>query len=256
MLGTNRRGRYITLNQILVDSLVVHLRQIAGTPNATHMPFDALMASSILERIATIARSVEKNDPQVSIQLLRAKDLLFYTNQFGQAMLNPYALGEVIFGLDYIVSKQSPGKSDSFMENELWSYVHPLILKSSKTLYLNGHYANAAEDAFIEINDRVKRLFAIVRPGENVPDGEAAMTTVFSAKNPLVEFCDLGTTTGLSKQKGYMQMLAGAMSALRNPKAHSNAETINDQEAYRRLVTASMLMYAIDEAVQYSGIAE
>lgn len=82
------------------------------------------------------------------------------------------------------------------------------------------------------------------------------MTTVFSANGPLVEFCDRSTTTGQNKQKGFMQILAGAMSALRNPKAHSNTEVLSAEEAYRRLATASMLMYAIDDAVKYSKIKE
>lgn len=82
------------------------------------------------------------------------------------------------------------------------------------------------------------------------------MTTVFSSNNPLVEFCDRKTTTGQNKQKGYMQMLAGAMSALRNPKAHSNTEKLSEEEAFRRLATASMLMYAIDDAVKHSMIKE
>lgn len=51
-------------------------------------------------------------------------------------------------------------------------------------------------------------------------------------------------------------MLAGAMSALRNPKAHSNAEIISADESYRRLVSASMLMYAIDDSLNYSMIQE
>ena len=53
-----------------------------------------------------------------------------------------------------------------------------------------------------------------------------------------------------------MQMLAGAISALRNPKAHSNTEVLSAKESYRRLATASMLMYAIDDAVKYSRIKE
>ena len=131
-----------------------------------------------------------------------------------------------------------------------------MIQKSSKKLFEDGHFANAAEDAFIEINDRAKKLFSIVKPNVPVPDGEAAMTTVFSSNNPLIEFCDRSTTTGQNKQKGFMQMLAGAMSALRNPKAHSNAEQISEEEAFRRLATASMLMYAIDDAVKHSRIKE
>ena len=86
-------------------------------------------------------------------------------------------------------------------------------------------------------------------------DGQAAMNTVFSDKTPLVEFCDRSTETGNNIQKGYMQMLAGAMSALRNPKAHANI-TITKDDAMRRLMFASMLMYKIDEAVKYSKITE
>lgn len=43
-------------------------------------------------------------------------------------------------------------------------------------------------------------------------------------------------------------MTAGAMSALRNPKAHSNDEVLTAEEALRRLMFASMLMYKLDEA--------
>lgn len=126
----------------------------------------------------------------------------------------------------------------------------------SQNLFEDGHYANAAEDAFVEINDRVKKLFMKVNPtAPKVPDGYTAMNMVFSDNAPLLEFCDRSTETGSNIQKGYMQMLAGAMSALRNPKAHANI-TITKDDAMRRLMFASMLMYKIDEAVKYSGIME
>ena len=87
------------------------------------------------------------------------------------------------------------------------------------------------------------------------PDGHTAMSMVFSDNAPLLEFCDRSTETGNNIQKGYMQMLAGAMSALRNPKAHANI-TITKDDAMRRLMFASMLMYKIDEAIDYSEIQE
>lgn len=133
--------------------------------------------------------------------------------------------------------------------------IHPRIAHVSKKLYFDGSYANAACDAFIEINDRVKRIFQVIRPGENVPDGDAAMKRVFSINNPLVEFCDRSTDSGANTQKGFMEMLAGAMSALCNPKAHANIQ-IGQEDAMRRLIFASMLMYKIDEAVLYSKIIE
>ena len=51
-------------------------------------------------------------------------------------------------------------------------------------------------------------------------------------------------------------MLAISASALRNPKAHSNDVVISKEEAMRRLMYASMLMYKIDEGVKYSNITE
>ena len=237
-----------------INQLSGRLRQIAGTPNVLSMQFSAV--AGIRESIITIANECKADDPQIARQLLAAKDILFAVNQFGQAFINPYAIGEILFGLDYLAAKGQAPSAEKQTTAEIWSYIHPLIQKSSKKLFEDGHFANAAEDAFIEINARVKNLFSIVNPGSKVPDGDTAMTTVFSTNNPLIEFCDRSTETGYNKQKGYMQMLAGAMSALRNPKAHSNSEILSAEEAYRRLTTASMLMYAIDDALKYSKIKE
>ena len=239
-----------------INQLSGRLRQIAGTPNVLNMQFTAVDVAGIRESLITIANECKADDPQIARQLLAAKDILFAVNQYGQTFINPYAVGEILFGLDYLLAKGQEQPAEKQSTSDLWFYIHPLIQKSSKKLFEDGHFANAAEDAFIEINDRTKKLFSIVKPNDPVPDGEAAMTTVFSSNNPLVEFCDRRTTTGQNRQKGYMQMLAGAMSALRNPKAHSNTEQLTAEESYRRLATASMLMYAIDDAIQYSGIKE
>jgi len=51
-------------------------------------------------------------------------------------------------------------------------------------------------------------------------------------------------------------MAQGAISALRNPKSHSNSEIISAEEAMRRLMFANMIMYQIDEAIAYSNIME
>jgi len=250
-LNKNNELNANTLNRILNK-----FNQYANQINTNLIPISAFDMSRMRDDIQTIAKAAEQDEPSISAQLMWARDTLFIQSNQGQAFINPIVLGEVIFGLDYFVNKKQNQGNKPKVEDEKWQYIHPMIQKASKQLYLDGHYANAAEDAFIEINDRVKKLFMIVKPGCKVPDGESAMTTVFSSNNPLITFCDQSTETGVNKQKGYMQMLAGAMSALRNPKAHSNNEIITAEEAYRRLATASMLMYAIDEAVKYSGINE
>jgi len=238
-----------------INQLSGQLRQIAGTPNVLSMQFSAVDVADIRESIITIADECKTDDPQIARQLLAAKDILFAVNQFGQTFINPYAIGEILFGLDYLSAKGQEPSAEGQANVDLWVYIHPLIQKSSKKLYEDGHFANAAEDAFIEINDRVKKLFALIKPGDKIPDGDTAMTTVFSVNNPMLKVCDMSTETGINEQKGLMLMLQGAMSALRNPKAHSNI-TISKDDAIRRLMYASMLMYKIDEAVQFSDVKE
>lgn len=104
-----------------------------------------------------------------------------------------------------------------------------------------------SEDAFIEINSRVKKLYTIINPeSDRIPDGVEAMNTVFSANKPMIRLADNTTDIGKNIQKGYMQMFVGAISALRNPKAHENIR-LDREECKKRLVFASMLMDKLDE---------
>ena len=234
----------------LIRDTASKLRQFLNNRVLLNSPIHVAYVVSLRDSLAAISDGAAKMDPQLAQKLNSVKTQLFFATPTGQTYINPVVLGEAIFALEYLDSQTQ------YELNYLWFCFHPLILRASKKLYEDGHFANAAEDAFIEINERVKKLFAIIKPGDKVPDGDTAMTTVFSTNKPLIEFCDRSTETGYNKQKGYMEMLAGTMSALRNPKAHSNAETISADESYRRLATASMLMYAIDDAVKYSGIQE
>ena len=52
-----------------------------------------------------------------------------------------------------------------------------------------------------------------------------------------------------------MQIFAGAMQGIRNPKAHENLY-IQKDAAIKRLILASLLMDKVDEAVQNTGIEE
>lgn len=143
-------------------------------------------------------------------------------------------------------------------ENEpLLEYIHPQIAKVSKKLYFENNFGNASENAFKEIASRVRKLFVKIKPNIQPPSNDnPLMTTVFSDNNPMIEFCDRSDISGKNIQLGYMLMLAGAMSALRNPHAHSNDEDVTKEDCCRLLMFASMLMYKIDEAIQFSQIIE
>ena len=222
------------------------LINIANNPNCMTVPVAPPDIQNIKNGLIKISHDIERKFPYFSQELFGMKDHMFV----GCGTINPVVFGQAI---EILKSLQ---QADNTKEAGAWELIHPKIAVVSQKLFEDGHYANAAEDAFVEINDRVKKLFMKVNPtATKVPDGQAAMNTVFSDNAPLVEFCDRSTETGSNIQRGYMQMLAGAMSALRNPKAHANI-TITKADAMRHLMFASMLMYKIDEAVNYSGIEE
>lgn len=236
-----------------LNELCCQMRYLAGRPNAVNIQISTTEITNIRESLLLIATDIEHSQPLFHSQLMGIKDVLFVETHLNWTtscfFINPVAFGQGIAVLDILLAQNLGKQSD-------WCYlIHPRIAQVSKKLYLDGSYANAACDAFIEVNDRVKRLFRVIKPGEKVPDGDAAMKMVFSVNAPLVEFCDRSNDSGINTQKGFMEMLAGAMSALRNPKAHANI-TIGREDAMRRLIFASMLMYKIDEAVLYSNITE
>lgn len=222
------------------------LARMSNDPNWTAIPVNQMDITSIRNDLIRISQIIATEYPYFSSELFALKDYLF----IGYGCFDPQVYGQVMAIFKAIINDMNnPSQS-------IWGLIHPQIVSVSKQLFLDGHYANAAEDAFIEINDRVKKLFKIVNPtAARVPDGDTAMTTVFSLNTPLVKVCDTSTESGQNEQKGLMFMLQGAMSALRNPKAHANIK-ITAEDAMRRLMFASMLMYKIDDAVQFSGLQE
>ena len=229
-----------------IRALLNWMDSLGRRPDWAMVQISNMDITCIKNDIIRISENIKSEQPYFSDELFRLKDMLF----IGFGTVNPPIYGQIFAILKALLNGTQKPKED------LWDHIHPLIIKSSKSLFQTGHYANAAADAFIEINDRIKKIYKLINPSAiKVPDGDTAMTTVFSPNNPMLKVCDTSTDSGLNEQKGLMLMLQGAMSALRNPKAHANI-IIAEEDAVRRLVFASMLMYKIDEAVKYSGIIE
>lgn len=220
------------------------------------MPFNIIPAYDVAkasEAITIIVKDTQLLSPIISEKLNQAKDYLFRYNIDGTVNPNPVVMGQILGYLNIILEDEQTKQSEE------WKCIHPLILQSSQKLYSEGNYAEAAVNAFIEINDRVKKLYQIKRPNDTeIPDNVDAMNKVFSEKNAIIEICDRTTETGRNIHNGTRFMLVGAISALRNPKSHSNDEraTVTKEEAMRRLMFASLLMYKIDDAVKFSGVTE
>jgi len=212
-------------------------QNLASRPNWTAVPVSQMDIVNIKNGLIRISQDIEKEFPFFSKELFAQKDALF----IGWGTLNPLVFGQVTEILKALQQMKTP------VQDEKWELVHPKIIKVSRKLFDDGHYSNAACDAFIEINDRVKNIYKTHRPEiTELPDGQSLMNKVFADKDPVLQVCDLSDETGKNVQAGTRFLLAGAMSALRNPKAHANI-TITAEDAMRRIMFASMLMYTLDE---------
>ena len=127
---------------------------------------------------------------------------------------------------------------------DVCKYLHPDIAKVSESRMKVGQYADSVESAFKKLCNAVKDK---ARPRlKKELDGQPLMQHVFSRDKPiLIVEEDLERQTNRDTQQGYMMMFSGAMSAIRNPKAHENM-TISKDDAMRKLMFASMLMYKLD----------
>lgn len=139
---------------------------------------------------------------------------------------------------------QSPDSADSD-DLSIWRLIHPKIAEVARERFENGYYADAAETAFKAVNTRVKGIWKTA--GEAEKDGKNLMLSAFSVNRPVIRLDDLSTQSGKDIQEGYMHIFAGAMQAIRNPKAHEII-TISSERAMHFLVLASLLMSKLDEA--------
>jgi len=113
------------------------------------------------------------------------------------------------------------------------------IRRVSEKLFKDGHYADSILAAFKELNDQVKQEYLKHR-GEEL-DGADLMRKAFSPNNPVFVLADQSSETGANVQQGFMELFAGSMIGIRNPRAHENL-LLDPDGAKHFLYLASLLM--------------
>lgn len=93
----------------------------------------------------------------------------------------------------------------------------PSLRRAARQLFMDGHHAQAVEQAYKCLNNLVKRRAGI---GE---DGAKLMRRAFSRDVPILRINDLKTDSDRDEQQGYMDIAAGCMTGIRNPRAHEDA---------------------------------
>lgn len=119
--------------------------------------------------------------------------------------------------------------------------LHPEIARAASQLYNDGHYSNAVEAS-------VKALNGLVRIRSDLElDGTSLMQRAFSPKNPVLKFNDLSDQSDHDEQLGFMSMFLGAVSGLRNPRAHGFIRD-DPERALEFIAFVSLLAKLLDEA--------
>lgn len=117
--------------------------------------------------------------------------------------------------------------------------LHPAIERAAGALYRDGHYANAIEDAVKALNDLVRRRSC------QSSDGTSLMEKVFSPKKPILKFNSLADDSDRDEQKGFMMLFSGAVTGLRNPRAHKLIKD-NPERALEFIAFVSLLAKLLD----------
>jgi uncharacterized protein (TIGR02391 family) len=130
------------------------------------------------------------------------------------------------------------------LEEDFWSKLHLALTEVAKPRFEAGHYADAVEAALKCVESKVKDI--VLRKTGKELYGAQLMRTAFSPKNPIIVLEDLRSLSGRDVQEGYMEIFAGSMIGIRNPKAHDNV-AITANRAIHFLFLASLLLSKIDE---------
>jgi len=113
-----------------------------------------------------------------------------------------------------------------------------------RQVFLNGHYSLAVEEGFKYLNNLVKR-----RSGLEA-DGAGLMGTAFSLNSPVLRLSDLRTQWKRDQQLGYMQILQGSMTGIRNPRAHEHRYLDEPRNALELLALCNHLVRMVTNATR------
>lgn len=126
--------------------------------------------------------------------------------------------------------------------------LHPRVSRASRKAYTSGLQQEAVRSAFQSVNNRVKRLTGSSR------DGRDLMGWAFS-DSPQLQVSDLATESTQNEHQGIRFMMQGAMTGIRNPRAHEDHWELDDDpiQVLELLGFASFLHRCLDRCESYAA---
>lgn len=126
---------------------------------------------------------------------------------------------------------------------ELNVELHPIIIKKSLSLFIDGHYSEAVFEAVKELNIYVKQLAKI-----NDKDLWEAMSKAFNEREPILKINKLENRSDINEQEGFKFLFMGAMKGIRNPLGHDSYD-IDRNTALNYLSFLSLLFKKAENSI-------
>lgn len=114
-------------------------------------------------------------------------------------------------------------------------HLHPTVEQTAARFWAIGEYDTALFKVCVALDN------AVQAKSGNQADGVTLMNTVFSEHKPLLKI-----QPRFGNQKGFMFLFAGAMDAIRNPRAHHEQANLTREEALEWLIFLSALFRVLD----------
>ena len=120
--------------------------------------------------------------------------------------------------------------------------IHPILPAVVRSLFDNGHYAQATFEAFKFIDKEVQRHSKLAESGFKL------MMQALAETSPAIQLTPLKTASDRDEQKGFQFLFAGSMLAIRNPRGHEVSLPDSPDQCLDHLSLASLLLRRLDES--------
>lgn len=150
---------------------------------------------------------------------------------------------------DKSANNRSPEKKPSAAIQFDSRQFHETVVARARKPFVSGLRQDAVLRAFRSVNNRVKNLTSTTR------DGAKLMVWAFSESDPQLVISDRGSESLENEHNGMRYLMQGSMLAMRNPRAHEDHWSRDDDLAYAldSLALASLLHRTLDLSEKLSS---
>ena len=236
-----------------VDHEPVEFAAYTNKLNSDSAPHKLVSLGLYLAREFGVLQPTKMSEDRMTVERFRASEQVIKMRdpvpwwaqrvEASRAPFRPFAAPiELLHATAYEQTDEGEVVTEPFGDIDFWSLIHPAVMAEARPRFQAGHYADAVEWALKVVAKEVRSRTGLTA------DGSDLMHKAFSPSKPYLVFEDPIPSTQLSMQQGYMEVFAGAMTGIRNPKAHGMVH-LDRPRCVHFLFLASLMLYKVDEAV-------